>query len=131
MDTIGDYLTIIRNAIKARKKIVEAPLSNVKIEITRILFEKGYILNYKIDKEKNVQGVIKIALKYDPSTGLSVIRKLGRISRPGLRKYAPSDELPRIINGLGISIISTSSGVMSDKEARAKNVGGEVLCYVY
>lgn len=131
MDTIGDYLTIIRNAIKARKKIVEAPLSNMKVEITRILFEKGYILNYKIDKEKNVQGVIKIALKYDPSTGLSVIRKLGRISKPGLRKYAPSDELPRIINGLGISIISTSTGVMSDKEARAKNVGGEVLCYVY
>jgi small subunit ribosomal protein S8 len=131
MDTIGDYLTIIRNAIKARKKIVEAPHSNVKAEITRILFEKGYILNYKVDKEKNVQGVIKIALKYDPSTGLSVIRKLGRISKPGLRKYAPSDEIPRIINGLGISIISTSSGVMSDKEARAKNVGGEVLCYVY
>jgi small subunit ribosomal protein S8 len=131
MDTIGDYLTIIRNAIKARKKIVEVPHSNVKAEITRILFEKGYILNYKIDKEKNVQGVIKIALKYDPSTGLSVIRKLGRISRPGLRKYAPSKELPRIINGLGISIISTSNGVMSDKEARAKNVGGEVLCYVY
>jgi small subunit ribosomal protein S8 len=131
MDTIGDYLTIIRNAIKARKKIAEIPHSKVKAEITRILFEKGYILNYKVDLEKNVQGVIKVALKYDPSTGLSVIRKLGRISRPGLRKYAPSDGLPRIINGLGISIISTSSGVMSDKEARVKNIGGEVLCYVY
>jgi small subunit ribosomal protein S8 len=131
MDTIGNFLTSIRNAIKARKKVVEVPNSKLKAEITRILFEKGYILNYKVDSEKSVQGVIKIALKYDPSTGLSVIRKLGRISRPGLRKYAPSGELPRIINGLGISIISTSSGVMSDKEARAKNVGGEILCYVY
>ena len=131
MDTIGDYLTIIRNAIKARKKVVEIPRSYVKTEITRILFEQGYIVNYKIDEEKSVQGSIKIALKYDPSTGLPAIKKLGRISTPGLRKYSGTDELPRIINGLGISIISTSKGILTDKEARKNNVGGEVLCYVY
>ena len=131
MDTIGDYLTIIRNAIKARKKVVEVPRSYVKTEITRILFEQGYIVNYKIDEEKGVQGSIKIALKYDPSTGLPAIKKLGRISTPGLRKYSGSKELPRIINGLGISIISTSQGILTDKEARKSNVGGEVLCYVY
>jgi|APSaa5957512622_1039677.scaffolds.fasta_scaffold00707_21 small subunit ribosomal protein S8 len=131
MDTIGDYLTIIRNAIKAKKKIVEVPRSNVKVEITRILFEQGYILNYKVDEEKGVQGAIKIALKYDPSTGLPAIKKLGRISTPGLRKYSGAKDHPRIINGLGISVISTSTGILTDKEARKANVGGEVLCYVY
>jgi small subunit ribosomal protein S8 len=131
MDTIGDYLTIIRNAIKAKKKTVQIPHSGVKAEITRILFEKGYILDYKIELDKNVQGIIKIALKYDPASGLSAIKKLGRISKPGLRKYSSSKELPRIINGLGVSIISTSHGIMTDKEAKFKNVGGEVLCYVY
>jgi small subunit ribosomal protein S8 len=131
MDTIGDYLTIIRNAIKAKKKIVEIPRSYVKTELTRILFEKGYITNYKIEEDKGIQGVIKIALKYDPSTSSNAIKKLGRISKPGLRKYAHADGLPRIINGLGISIISTSQGIMTDKEARMKNIGGEVLCYVY
>lgn len=131
MDTVGDYLTRIRNAILARKKVVEIPRSNVKVEITRILYEKGYILNYKIEEGKNVQGTIKIALKYDVSTGLPSIKKIGRISTPGLRKYSGSKDLPRIINGLGISIISTSRGIMSDKEARVQNTGGEVLCYVY
>jgi small subunit ribosomal protein S8 len=131
MDTIGNYLTIIRNAIKANKKVVQVSHSKVKAEITRLLYERGYILNYKVELENSVQGVIKIALKYDPSTGTSAIKKLGRISRPGLRKYSGSSELPRIINGLGVSIISTSNGIMTDKEARALNVGGEVLCYVY
>lgn len=131
MDTVGDYLTRIRNAILARKKVVEIPRSNVKVEITRILYEKGYILNYKIEEGKNVQGTIKIALKYDVSTGLPSIKKIGRISTPGLRKYSGSKDLPRIINGLGISIISTSRGIMSDKEARVQKTGGEVLCYVY
>ena len=131
MDTIGDYLTKIRNAIKARKKVVEVPKSFVKTEITRILYEQGYILSYKIDETKNVQGTIKLALKYDPSTGLPAINKLGRISTPGLRNYAGADQLPKIINGLGISIISTSKGIMTDKEARKHHVGGEVLCYVY
>lgn len=131
MDTVGDYLTRIRNAILARKKVVEVPRSNVKVEITRILYEKGYILNYKIEEGKNVQGTIKIALKYDVSTGLPSIKKIGRISTPGLRKYSGSKDLPRIINGLGISIISTSRGIMSDKEARVQKTGGEVLCYVY
>jgi small subunit ribosomal protein S8 len=131
MDTIGNYLTIIRNAIKARKKVVDIPCSKMKTEITRILYEKGYILNYKVDMEMGIQGTIRIALKYDPSTGLSAIRKLGRISRPGLRKYSAVDELPRIINGLGIAVISTSVGIITDKEARNLNVGGEVICYVY
>jgi small subunit ribosomal protein S8 len=131
MDTIGDYLTIIRNAIKAKKKIVELPFSNFKTELTKILYEKGYILNYKVDMEKTAQGVIKIALKYDPVSGLSAIRKLTRVSTPGLRKYAGSKELPRIINGLGIAIISTSNGIMTNKEAKANNIGGEVICYIY
>ncbi|MBC8342941.1 MAG: 30S ribosomal protein S8 [Bacteroidetes bacterium] len=131
MDTIGDYLTIIRNAIKAKKKIVEIPRSNVKEEITRILFEQGYILNYKIEEGKAVQGAIKIALKYDPSNGLPAIKKIGRISTPGLRKYSGTKNHPRIINGLGVSIISTSKGILTDKEARKANTGGEVLCYVY
>ena len=131
MDTVGDYLTRIRNATMAKKKIVEVPRFNEKIEITRILYEKGYILNYKVEEGKNVQGTIKIALKYDGATGLPVIKKIGRLSTPGLRKYAGYKELPRIINGLGISIISTSNGIMTDIEARAKKIGGEVLCYVY
>lgn len=131
MDTIGDFLTIIRNAIKAKKKVVEVPRSNVKADITKILHEKGYILNYKIDPEKNTRGTIKIALKYDPVTGLSAIRKLKRVSTPGLRRYAGSKNLPRVINGLGIAIMSTSHGIMTDKEARMKNIGGEVICYIY
>jgi small subunit ribosomal protein S8 len=131
MDTIGNYLTTIRNAIKAKKRVVEVPRSNTKMAITKILFEKGYILNYKEDKESSAQGKIKIALKYDPATGSPAIKKLGRISTPGLRKYSGSKELPRIINGLGIAIISTSSGIITDKEARKMNVGGEILCYVY
>lgn len=131
MDTIGDYLTIIRNAIKAKKKVVEVPRSNIKTDITRILLEKGYILNYKIDPEKNTQGIIKIALKYDPVTGLSAIRKLTRVSTPGLRKYADARNLPRVINGLGVAIMSTSQGIMTDKEATMKNIGGEVICYIY
>jgi len=131
MDTIGDFLTIIRNAIKAKKKVVEVPRSYVKTEIARILFEQGYILSYKIDDIKNFQGSIKLALKYDPATGLPAIKKLGRISTPGLRNYAGVGELPKIINGLGISIISTSKGIMTDKEARQHHVGGEVLCYIY
>ena len=131
MDTIGNYLTTIRNAIKAKKRVVEVPRSNTKMAITKILFEKGYILNYKEDKESSAQGKIKIALKYDPATGSPAIKRLGRISTPGLRKYSGSKDLPRIINGLGIAIISTSSGIITDKEARKMNVGGEILCYVY
>ncbi|MEA3496092.1 MAG: 30S ribosomal protein S8 [Bacteroidota bacterium] len=131
MDTIGDYLTMIRNAMKAKKKVVEIPRSNVRLEITKILYENGYILNYKEDKNKNVQGTVKIALKYDRETGTPAIKKIGRISTPGLRNYSGSKDLPRIINGLGISIISSSSGIITDKQARKLNVGGEVLCYVY
>lgn len=124
-------MTTIRNAIKAKKRVVEVPRSNVKLAITKILFDKGYILNYKEDKESSTQGSIKIALKYDPANGTPAIKKLGRISKPGLRKYSGATELPRIINGLGIAIISTSKGIITDKEARTHNVGGEVLCYVY
>lgn len=129
-DPIADYLTRIRNGIMAKKKVVEIPASNTKKEMTRILMEKGYILNYKVE-DKNYQGSIKIALKYDPVTGKSAITSLKRASTPGLRKYAGKDNLPRVLNGLGISIMSTSHGVMTEKEARTENVGGEVLCYVY
>lgn len=129
-DPISDYLTRVRNAIMARKRIVEIPASNIKKEITKILAEKGYILNYKFE-EKGPQGSIKIALKYHPVTKIPAIKKLERASRPGLRKYSGSGELPRVLNGLGVSIISTSVGLMTDKEARVQNVGGEVLCYVY
>ncbi len=129
-DPIADYLTRVRNAIKANHRVVEIPASNLKKEITKILFEKGYILNYKFEDDDK-QGRIKIALKYHPLTKVSAIRKLDRISRPGLRRYIGSDEMPRVLNGLGIAIISTSKGVMTDKEARKENVGGEVLCYVY
>ncbi len=129
-DPIADYLTRVRNAVAAKHKVVEIPASNLKKEITKILFEKGYILNYKF-VDDNKQGIIKIALKYNPRTNEPAIQKLERISKPGLRKYAGADNLPRVINGLGIAILSTSKGVMTDKEARKENVGGEVLCYVY
>lgn len=129
-DPIADYLTRIRNAQMAQHKVVEIPSSNLKKEITKILFEKGYILNYKfVDDE--VQGSIKVALKYHPKTKRPAITEIQRVSTPGLRKYAGSEDLPRVMNGLGISIISTSRGLMTDKEARKLNVGGEILCYVY
>lgn len=128
-DPIADYLTRIRNAVMANHRVVEIPASNIKKEITRILFEKGYILNYKFDEESR-PGLIKIALKYHPVTKQPAINSLTRISKPGLRKYAGSDELPRVLNGLGIAIVSTSHGLMTDKEARKLNVGGEVICYV-
>lgn len=129
-DPISDYLTRIRNAIMANHRIVEIPASNIKKDITRILFEKGYILNYKIE-DSGKQGMIKIALKYNAESKRNAIKHIERISRPGLRKYVNVDELPRVLNGLGIAVISTSQGVVTDKEARAKNIGGEVLCYVY
>ncbi|HBC04072.1 MAG TPA: 30S ribosomal protein S8 [Aequorivita sp.] len=129
-DPISDYLTRIRNAVKAGHRVVEIPASNLKKEITKILFDQGYILSYKFD-DSTAQGTIKIALKYDKLTKESVIKKIQRISKPGLRKYAGSSELPRVLNGLGIAIVSTSSGVMTGKQAKAQNVGGEVLCYVY
>ncbi len=128
-DPIADFLTRIRNAVSANHRMVEVPASNLKKDITKILFEKGYILNYKFE-DKTAQGTIKIALKYHPVTKISAINKLDRISTPGLRKYVGSDELPRVMNGLGIAIMSTSKGVISDKEARKLNVGGEVICYV-
>ncbi|KPK85233.1 MAG: 30S ribosomal protein S8 [Bacteroides sp. SM23_62_1] len=128
-DPIADYLTRIRNAIMAKHKIVEIPASNMKKEITRILYDKGYILSYKVD-EDDKQGVIKIALKYHPQTKTSAIKSLQRVSRPGLRKYVSVNKIPRVLNGLGIAILSTSMGVMTDKEARKMKVGGEVLCYV-
>lgn len=130
-DPISDYLTRLRNAMKANHRIVEVPASNVKKEITKILFDKGYILNYKFEETENNQGKIKIALKYNPVTKLPAIKKMARISRPGLRKYAGSDNIPRVLNGLGIAIVSTSQGMMTDKEARRNNIGGEVLCMVY
>ena len=130
MDTIGDYLTRVRNAIKANHKIVEVPSSGLKKEITKILKEKGYILDYKVEENK-VQDNIKIALKYHPATKQSAIRKIQRVSRPGLRRFVPLEKMPRVLSGLGIAIISTSKGVMTDKEARKMNVGGEVICYVY
>ena len=129
-DPIADYLTRLRNAIKARHRIVEIPASNLKKQITRVLHEKGYIQSYKFE-DTNVQGTIKIALKYSPETKESAIQHLRRVSRPGLRKYASADTLPRVLNGLGIAILSTSKGVMTDKEARKDNIGGEVLCYIY
>lgn len=129
-DTIADYLTRIRNAIKARHRIVEVPASNLKKEITRVLYEKGYILNYKFD-DSTIQGTIKIALKYGLETKESAIMSLERVSKPGLRKYVSADKLPRVLNGLGIAILSTSKGVLTDKEARQLNIGGEVLCYIY
>ncbi|NVO02435.1 MAG: 30S ribosomal protein S8 [Bacteroidetes bacterium] len=129
-DPISDYLTRIRNACMANHRIVEIPASNIKKEITKILFDKGYILNYKFEDDA-VQGTIKIALKYHPVNKMPAITKLERISKPGLRKYRSSDNLPRVMNGLGIAILSTSQGVMTDKEARNLNVGGEILCYIF
>jgi small subunit ribosomal protein S8 len=129
-DPIADFLTRIRNASSASLKTVEIPSSNVKKAMTQILFDQGYITNYKFEDDGK-QGVIKIALKYNQSTKVPAITKLERASRPGLRKYSSSSELPRVLNGLGIAIVSTSLGVITDKEARTKNVGGEVLCYVY
>ena len=129
-DPIADYLTRLRNAIMAKHRIVEIPASNLKKEITKILFEKGYILNYKF-LEDGPQGTIKVALKYDAANKVSAIKKLIRVSRPGMRKYTGYKDMPRVINGLGIAIISTSRGVMTDKEAAEQKIGGEVLCYVY
>lgn len=129
-DPIADFLTRIRNAQKANHKVVEIPASNLKKEMTKVLLDKGYILSYKFDEE-GPQGTIKIALKYHPITKAPAIKKLERVSKPGLRKYRSCIELPRVLNGLGISIVSTSKGVMTDKEARSLNVGGEILCYVY
>ena len=128
-DPIADFLTRIRNAVSAKHRIVEVPASNVKKAITQILFEKGYILNYKFEEE-GPQGTIKIALKYHPVTKQPAIMSIQRVSTPGLRKYADSENLPRVLNGLGIAIISTSQGIMTDKEARKLHIGGEVLCYV-
>jgi small subunit ribosomal protein S8 len=128
-DPIADYLTRIRNAVNANHRIVEIPGSNIKREITRILFDKGYILNYKF-VEDDKQGIIKIALKYHPKNKVPAISKLERISRPGLRNYVNAEEMPRVLNGLGIAIVSTSQGLMTDKEARNLHIGGEVLCYV-
>ena len=129
-DPIADFLTRVRNAIKAQHRVVEVPPSNLKKEITKILFEKGYILNYKI-VEEGVQGTIKIALKYDPVNKVNAIKSLERVSTPGLRRYTGYKEMPRVLNGLGIAILSTSKGVMTDKEARELKIGGEVLCYIY
>ena len=129
-DPIADYLTRVRNAISAGHRVVEIPASNLKKEMTKILFDQGYILSYQF-KDDTAQGTIKIALKYDRNTKESIIRKIQRISTPGLRKYVGSKELPRVLNGLGIAIVSTSKGVMTNKKARQENVGGEVLCYVY
>lgn len=129
-DPIADFLTRIRNAIIAKHKVVEIPASNLKKDITKILYDKGYILSYKY-VDDGMQGIIKIALKYHSESKVSAIKSLERISRPGLRKYANVDELPRVLNGLGIAILSTSQGVITDKEARKLRVGGEVLCYVY
>jgi small subunit ribosomal protein S8 len=129
-DPIADYLTRLRNAIKASHRIVEIPASNIKKEMTKVLHDKGYIQNYKFEEE-GPQGTIKIALKYNPVTKQNAIVSLSRVSKPGLRKYVGHDSLPRVINGLGIAILSTSKGVMTDKEARTEKIGGEVLCYVY
>ena len=129
-DPIADYLTRMRNAIAAKHRVVEIPGSKLKKEMTKILFEKGYILNYKFENEGVHNQSIKIALKYHPVTKQSAIAELKRVSTPGLRKYVSVDEMPRVLNGLGIAIVSTSKGLMTDKEARTLNVGGEVLCYI-
>lgn len=130
IDPVSDYLTRIRNAVAAGHRTVEIPASNLKKELTKILFDQGFILSYKFTDDSK-QGVIKIALKYDKQTQEPVIKKIQRISKPGLRKYAGHDDIPRILNGLGISIVSTSSGLMTGKQAKNNNVGGELLCYVY
>ena len=130
-DPIADYLTRLRNAIAAKHRVVDVPASNLKKEITKILFDKGYILNYKFEDENGPQGNIKIALKYDLKTKNPAIKVLKRVSTPGSRSYTNAKELPRVLNGLGIAILSTSKGVITDKEARNENVGGEVICHVY
>ncbi len=130
-DPIADFLTRVRNAISANHRIVEMPSSKIKKGITQVLHEKGYIQNYKFDDEADIQGIIKIALKYNPVTKTSAIQHLERISKPGLRKYAGADSLPRVLNGLGIAILSTSQGIMTDKEAKNLHIGGEVLCHIY
>ena len=130
-DPIADYLTRLRNAQKAGHRTVVIPSSKMKKGITEILYDQGYILKYKFDDEEGIGGVIRIAIKYDPVTKEPVIKKLGRISKPGLRKYSPASEIPRIINGLGVAIVSTSKGLLTDKQARNENVGGELVCYVY
>jgi|SRR6056297_402962 len=129
-DPIADYLTRVRNAVMAGHRVVEIPASNLKKDITKILFDKGYVLSYKFEDDDK-QGIIKIALKYHPETKAPAIRSISRASKPGLRKYVGADEIPRVLNGLGVAILSTSKGVVSDKEARTLNVGGEVLCYVH
>lgn len=129
-DPIADFLTRIRNAIKANHRIVQIPASNIKKEMTKVLLDKGYIRNFKFEDDDK-QGIIKIALKYNLQTKQSAIVHLERISKPGLRKYAPSGNLPRVLNGLGVAILSTSKGVMTDKEAQREHVGGEVLCHIY
>ncbi len=130
-DPIADYLTRIRNAQKAKHRVVDIPASNIKKEMTKILKDKGYILNYKFEDDVNYQGSIKIALKYHPESKIPAIKSIKRISKPGLRKYCDSESIPRVLNGLGVAILSTSKGVITDKEAKDLGVGGEVLCYVY
>lgn len=130
-DPIADFLTRVRNAAQAGHRVVEIPASNLKREITKILFDQGFILSYKFNEDDGPQGTIKIALKYDRMTKESVIRRIQRVSKPGLRKYSASNEMPRVLNGLGIAIVSTSAGVMTGKQAESQKVGGEVLCYVY
>ena len=130
-DPIADFLTRVRNAVQAGHRVVEVPASKIKKDITKILFDQGYILSYKFEDDNGAQGTIKIALKYDRLSKDPVIKKIQRVSKPGLRKYANSQEMPRVLNGLGIAIVSTSHGVMTAKQAKAENVGGEVLCYVY
>jgi len=130
-DPISDFLTRIRNAVKANHKVVEAPASKIKQEITKILYDQGYILAYKFGEDEKGHPAIKIALKYHPETKTNAIKGLRRVSRPGLRRYVSIDKMPRVLNGLGIAILSTSNGVMTDKKARQENVGGEVLCYIW
>ena len=130
-DPIADYLTRLRNAISANHRVVEVPASNLKKEITKILFEKGYILNYKFVEGETPGGIIKIALKYDPVNKVNAIKSLQRVSRPGLRKYTGYKDMPRVLSGLGIAILSTSRGIMTNKEAKEQKIGGEVLCYIY
>ncbi len=129
-DPIADYLTRLRNAVMANHRVVEIPASNLKKDITKLLYDKGYILSYKFEDDDK-QGTIKIALKYHPETKASAIRSIKRVSKPGLRKYVDTNDIPRVLNGLGIAILSTSKGVITDKEARTLNVGGEVICYVH
>lgn len=130
-DPIADYLTRLRNGIKAKHRVVEIPASNLKKEITKLLHDKGYILNYKFEDTADNQGQIKVALKYEKETKQPAMIHLERVSKPGLRKYSNADELPRVLNGLGVAILSTSKGVITDKEARDLHIGGEVLCYIY